>query len=272
MNKVISADGTPIAYDTTGSGPAIILVDGAFGSRKFGPNEPLAPLLAPYFTVYTYDRRGRGDSGDTQPYAPEREVEDIAALIEAAGGSALLYGISSGAALAIRAAVAGLPVTKLAIFEAPFVIDDTRKPIPADYPEQLAALKAADDRSGLVKLFMTKAVGVPAFGVFMMKLMPSWKGLKAVAHTVPYEAAVLGDTGAGQPLNPADFAVPVTTLVIGGTKSPQWMRNSVKAVAEVLPRASLHMLEGENHIVKPAALAPVLIDFFVGQESTRKAA
>jgi pimeloyl-ACP methyl ester carboxylesterase len=272
MTKVTSADGTPIAYSTTGSGPAIILVDGAFGHRKFGPNEPLAPLLAPHFTVYTYDRRGRGDSGDTQPYSAQREVEDIAALIEAAGGSAFLYGISSGAALAIEAAAAGLPVTKLAVFEAPFVVDDTRKPIPADYQQRVADLVAADDRAGLVKLFMTEAVGVPAFGVFMMKLMPAWKQLKSVAHTVPYEAAVLGDTGAGKPLTAGRWSYDAPTLVIGGTKSPQWMRNSVKQLSEVLPGAGLHMLVGQNHIVKPAALAPVLIDFFVGERSAQKAA
>ncbi|MCT2586795.1 alpha/beta fold hydrolase [Actinophytocola gossypii] len=272
MEKAISADGTPIAYSRTGSGPAIVLVDGAFGHRSFGPNESLVPLLAPHFTVYTYDRRGRGDSGDTQPYAVQREIEDVRAVIEAAGGSAFLYGISSGAVLAIEAAAAGLPVTRLAVFEPPFVVDDNRAPLSADYAEQVAALTAADDRGALVKLFMTKAAGVPAFGVFMMRLMPVWKALKGLAHTVQYETAVLGDGQSGRPLAPGRWDVAAPTLVVGGTKSPLWMKNSVESVATVLPNARLHMLPGQNHIVKAAALAPVLIDFFADAKVDKKAA
>jgi pimeloyl-ACP methyl ester carboxylesterase len=265
MGKVISKDGTTIAFDRSGEGPPVILVDGAFGHRKFGPNEPLAPLLAAHLTVFTYDRRGRGDSGDTAPYAVEREIEDIGALIEAAGGSAYLYGISSGAALALEAVASGLPVTKLALFEAPFVVDDSRPPVPADYLTTLQELTAADRRADIIRLFMTKGVGLPAFVVVMMRLMPAWSKLKSVAHTAVYDATVLGDTGAGRPL-PAErwSSVTAPTLVLVGEKSPPWMRNAMRALADTLPHATHGVLPRQTHIVKPKVLAPALVEFFSG--------
>src|SRR5271165_875630 len=152
MNKVTSKDGTPIAFDKIGQGPALILVDGALCYRASGPNGPLAAMLAPHFTVYTYDRRGRGDSGNTLPYAVEREVEDIDALIQEAGGSAFVYGISSGAALALEAANRGLAVKKLALYEAPFVVDSSRSPLPDDLVAQANRLIAANRRGDAVKL------------------------------------------------------------------------------------------------------------------------
>ncbi|MGH3372443.1 MAG: alpha/beta fold hydrolase, partial [Nocardioidaceae bacterium] len=198
MTKVISADGTAIAYDRTGQGPAVVLVDGALCSRAQGPMPELAPLLAPYFTVYTYDRRGRNESGDTAPYAVDREVEDLAAVIAEAGGSASVYGTSSGAALALTATAKGLPIDRLVAFEAPFVVDDTRKPYPSDWGAQLAAATPGD----AVKYFMSKCIGLPGFVVALMRLMPAWKGMTAVAHTLPYDAALLGDNCWGKPLDP----------------------------------------------------------------------
>jgi pimeloyl-ACP methyl ester carboxylesterase len=265
METVTSKDGTTIAFDRMGDGPPVILVDGAFGHRRFGPNEPLAPLLAEHFTVYTYDRRGRGGSGDTPPYAVEREVEDLDALIGAAGGSASLYGISSGAALALAAAARGLPVTRLALFEAPFVVDDSRPPIPDDYLDRLNQLVAEDRRADAIRLFMTKGVGLPGVVVTMMRLMPAWSKLKAVAHTAPYDAAVLGDTGSGRPL-PADrwASVTVPTLVLVGEKSPVWMRNAMRALADTLPHARHQVLPRQTHIVKPKVLAPALVEFLSG--------
>jgi pimeloyl-ACP methyl ester carboxylesterase len=224
----------------------------------------LAKLLIPHFTVFTYDRRGRGDSGDTPPYAVEREVEDIEGLIGAAHGSAMLYGVSSGAMLALEAAnrLQG-KVTKLAMYEPPFIVDDTRPPLPADYVEQLRGAVAANRRGDAVKLFMGE-VGVPGFVVTIMSFLPMWSRMKAMAHTLEYDAALMAGTQSGRPL-PRDrwSAVSVPTLVIDGGKSPASMRNGVKELADLLANARYVTLEGQTHIVKPAVLAPVLIDFLI---------
>ncbi|GAA1592443.1 alpha/beta hydrolase [Kribbella sancticallisti] len=263
MNAVVSADGTKIAYDRAGDGPVVILVDGALCSRAQGPMPDLAGQLASRFTVYNYDRRGRGDSGDAAQYAPEREIEDLAALIEEAGGSAYVYGTSSGAALALRAAAAGLPITKLAVFEAPFVVDDSRKPIPGDW---VAELRALSDRPGdAIKYFMTKGIGLPAIVVTLMKLMPAWKPMKAIAHTLPYDAELLGENCFGKPLDASQWAgLTMPVLVAGGGKSPGWMRTSVKAVAAAVPGAVHREIPGQNHMIKATAMAPVLTEFFGG--------
>lgn len=263
MSTVVSKDGTRIGSDVTGDGPPLILVDGALCYRKSGPNGDLAAELASRFTVYTYDRRGRGESTDTQPYDVQREVEDIAALIEAAGGSALLYGISSGAALALEAARAGLPIERLALYEASFVVDDTRKLAADDYADRIDRLVAADQGSDVVKTFMREGVGLPAILVALMRLMPAWKTMTSLAHTVPYDTALTFDKQRGKAL-PAEqwsgLAMPV--LVVAGSKSPTWMRNAMHALAEAVPGARHHTLPGQTHLVKAAALAPVLADFF----------
>ena len=265
MNMVMSADGTALAYDRAGQGPAVILVDGALCSRAQGPMPELAKQLASRFTVYNYDRRGRGDSGDAEVYAIEREVEDLAALIEEAGGSAYAYGSSSGAALALRAAAAGLPISKLAVFEAPFVVDHSREPIPSTWVADLTALAAADRRADAIKYFMTKGIGLPGVVVTMMRLMPAWKQLKAMANTLPYDAALVGDNCFGKPLDASQWAgVGMPVLVVGGGKSPQWMRTSVKAVAAAVPGAEHREIPGQNHIIKATAISPVLAEFFGG--------
>jgi len=265
MNSVISRDGTHIAYDQLGGGSPLVLVGGAFNTRTFGPNGGLAPLLAERFTVINYDRRGRGDSTDTAPYSVEREIEDLQALIEAAGGSAHVFGISSGAALALEAANRGLAINKLALYEAPFVVDDSRAPVPDDYFERLQGMVASDRRSDAIRLFMRQGVGVPAVFVAMMRIMPAWSKLKAVAPTVIYDAAIVDDYQRGGPL-PSDRWTSVTmpTLVAVGGKSPDWMRNAMRALADVLPNATHSTLEGQTHIVKVEALAPVLVEFFEG--------
>jgi pimeloyl-ACP methyl ester carboxylesterase len=265
MNSVISRDGTHIAYDQLGEGSPLVLVGGAFNTRTFGPNGGLAPLLAERFTVINYDRRGRGDSTDTAPYSVEREIEDLQALIEAAGGSAHVFGISSGAALALEAANRGLAINKLALYEAPFVVDDSRAPVPDDYFERLQGMVASDRRSDAIRLFMRQGVGVPAVFVAMMRIMPAWSKLKAVAPTVIYDAAIVDDYQRGRPL-PSDRWTSVTmpTLVAVGGKSPDWMRSAMRALADVLPNATHSTLEGQTHIVKAGALAPVLVEFFEG--------
>lgn len=263
MSTVVSKDGTRIGYDVTGEGPALILVDGALCYRESGPNGALATELASEFTVYTYDRRGRGESTDTAPYDVQREVEDLAALIEAAGGSASVYGISSGAALALEAARVGLPIEKLALYEAPFVVDHSRKLAGADYAERMDRLVAEGKRGDAVKQFMREGVGLPGVMVAMMRLMPAWKTMTGIAHTLPYDTALTVDKQRGEALPADDWAgLDLPTLVIAGSKSPAWMQNGMRALAEAVPGASHHTLPGQTHIVKAPALAPVLRDFF----------
>ncbi len=263
MDTVTSKDGTTIAFDRSGEGPAIVLVGGAFQHRAIDPSTArLAELLAPSFTVYHYDRRGRGDSGDTAPYAVEREIEDIDALIQDAGGSASLFGMSSGAVLALDAAAHGLAVTKLALYEPPFVVDDSRPPVPQDYTERLTGLLVEGRRGDAVELFMTEAVGMPAEAVAPMRGGPFWSPLEDVAHTLPYDAAIMGDTQSGSPLPAGRWAaVTAPTLVIDGGASPDWARNAVAALAQALPIAERRTLIGQTHQVDPEVLAPELEAF-----------
>lgn len=263
MKKVISKDGTPIAYNQTGTGPTVILVDGAGGNRAFGPNVTLAPLLAEHFTVITYDRRGRGDSGDTAPYDIAREIEDIDALIHDVDESAFLYGISSGGALALEAANKLSAVKKLALYEVPFIVDNSRPPVPMDYLAKLTELVESDQRSAAIKLFMRTGVGLPAFVVAMMQFMPGWSRTKSIAHTLISDTTFMVELQRGKPLPTERWtAVTMPTLIIDGGKSPLWVRNAMRSLVNVLPNAKYRTLEGQTHIVKPGALAPVLKDFF----------
>jgi pimeloyl-ACP methyl ester carboxylesterase len=259
---VRSKDGTTIAFSRTGSGPALILVDGALCRRDFGPSGPIAKELAPHFAVITYDRRGRGDSGNTPPYSVEREIEDLEALIQAAGGSAFVVGISSGAALALEAAARGLAIRKLALYEAPLIVDNTRTPIAPDYLPQLKHLIAEDRRGDAVKQFM-KLVQVPPIGIFIMQLMPAWRKLKAVAPTLVHDITIVERYQRGGPL-PADHwsAITQPTLVIDGGKSPEWMRNAQRAIAGAVPGATTRTLAGQTHMVSATVLAPVVAEFF----------
>ena len=258
MATVTSKDGTQIAYDKLGSGLPLILVDGALCSRDFGPMPKLATIMAEHFTVFMYDRRGRNQSGDTAPYAADREIEDLEALINEAGGSAYVYGISSGAALALAATAKGLNITKLALYEPPFEVPGTKSGAPKDMLPQLKTMVAEDRRGDAVKYFM-KIVGVPSFGIFMMTLFPIWKKLKAVAHTLPYDITILD--GFALPEDRAK-AVKVPTLVAAGTKTSESISKSAKRLSELVPDSQLRMLEGQTHNVSEKAIAPVLIEFF----------
>ncbi|GAA3117703.1 pimeloyl-ACP methyl ester carboxylesterase [Kribbella aluminosa] len=258
METVVSKDGTTIAYDRRGSGPALVLVDGALCSRAQGPMPDLAEALADRFTVYNYDRRGRGDSGDSGEYAVDREIEDLAAVIEAAGGSAYVYGSSSGAALALRATAAGLPVEKLVAFEPPYVVDGSRKQIPRTWVADLTALGPDD----AIKYFFTKGIGLPGILVTMMKLMPAWKNMRAIAHTLPYDAQVVGENCFGEPMDAAQWAsIDQPVLVVSGGKSPAWMKASTRALADAVPDAEHSEVPGQNHVIKASAIAPVIADF-----------
>ena len=264
--QVRSADGTAIAIERTGDGPPIVFVDGAIAHRAINQSAAqLAELLAPQFTVVAYDRRGRGESGNTQPYAIEREIEDLDAVIAEAGGPAFVVGGSSGGVLALDAAAGGLPISKLAVYEPPFIVDDTRPPLPDDYVAQLDSLVAAGRPGDAVELFMTVAVGLPAEFVAPMKADPSWSALAEVGHTIAYDGRIMGDTMSGKPL-PGDrwSAVAAPTLVIDGGASPPFMHNGADALAAALPNAERRTLEGQTHEVEPQVLAPVLVEFFEG--------
>jgi pimeloyl-ACP methyl ester carboxylesterase len=262
MATVISSDGTRIAYERSGDGPAAVLVDGAFGSRSFGPNVGNAPLLASHFTVVHYDRRGRGESGDEHPYAVEREIEDLAAVIDAAAGSAAVFGTSSGGNLALEAAARGLPITRLALWEPNFIVNDARPPLPADYVGHLNDLVAADRRGDAVQYFLTAAVGLPAEFVAPMRETPMWPALEAAAQTLAYDGAVVAETMGGDRPSPEHWSgVVVPTLVLDGGTTP-WLSDGADALAAVLPNAQRQTIPGQQHDIDPAALAPVLIEFF----------
>lgn len=261
MEQVISADGTPIAVDRTGSGPALILVDGAMCSRGFGPMPALAKELAAQFTVYHYDRRGRGDSGNGGPYDVQREIEDLDAVLQLAGGSAMVFGISSGAALAAEASRQLRGIRKLALYEAPYVIDDTHIPLPPTFIADTKAMVAAGNRSGAVKKFM-RYVGTPSIMVLVMPLLPFWKKLTAIAHTLSNDLELIAPHHNGRPFPPAKWAgVTTPTLVMAGGKSPAYMQNAMKAWAKAFPNAVHRTLAGQTHMVKQDVLVPALAEF-----------
>ena len=261
MNRVTSSDGTAIAYDKSGKGPAVILVGGALQDRM--GNAQLAALLAPHFTVFNYDRRGRGDSGDTAQYEVKLEIEDLEVLINEAGGSAFVFGSSSGANLALEAAQ-GLAITKLALWEPNFIVNDGRPPLPKDYVEQLTQLVSSGRRGEAVEYFMTKAVGLPVEFVTPMRNMPMWKAMEAEAHTLAYDGTIVRDNMVGNPVSAEQWApVTVPTLVIDGGET-QWMSEGAQAIADALPNAQRRTLTGQTHDVDPEALAPVLEEFFAG--------
>lgn len=261
MNTVVSRDGTRIALDRSGDGPPVILVGGALSDRAAAG--PLAALLAGEFTAVAYDRRGRGDSDDAPAYAVEREVEDIAALVEYAGGAAFVFGHSSGAVLALEAAARGVPMRGLAMYEPPFLVDDSRAPIPDDYIEQVERLVASGRRGEAVAYFMTVAVAVPPAIVEQMRAGPAWASLERHAHTIAYDGRVMGDTMRGSVAPLRRFAaVGVPTLALGGGASPEWLRRPAELIAGILPNARYQTLEGQNHGFDPAVMAPVLAQFF----------
>lgn len=262
MPTATSHDGTRIAFTKAGRGPALIVVDGAFCYRENGMAPSLLPLLAEHFTVYWYDRRGRGESADTQPYAVEREIEDLNAVLQAAGGSAYLFGMSSGGALAIRAVVAGLPVTRLAVFEAPYIpgsAENIAYPVAAN---EVRRLVADGKRAEAVTYFMRRVFGAPAPFVMMMKLLmrASWKRNALVAHTLAYDLDLLGDGHV--PAAAARIAIP--TVIIGGEKAPPKLQAAVTRTVAAIPGAKRIALKGQSHMVKPAVLTPALVAFFNG--------
>ncbi|MEU7004635.1 alpha/beta hydrolase [Nonomuraea sp. NPDC046570] len=256
MNKVISTDGTPIAYDRIGSGPAVILIGG--GPTDRSANAPVADLLAGDYTVYNYDRRGRGQSGDAAPYSVDREFEDIRALITEAGGSAMVYGTSGGGILAVQAAARGLAITRLALWEVPYILPGTRPAVPADYRDQQFALREQGRHGDMLELFFLEAVLMPAEFVAGMKAGPFWEAMGSTAPALAYDAEVAGDFSL-----PADqlASITVPTIVIDGGTIP-WVSTAAEAITAALPTPQRRTLHGQPHNVDPAAIAPVLAEFF----------
>src|SRR3954468_14659408 len=217
-----SADGTRIAYEVHGSGPSVVFVDGAMCQRSMGPSTGIAKELAAGFAVHGYDRRGRGESDPgASPWSLEREIEDLAAVVEAAGGGAHVIGVSSGAAISLEAARRGVPIDRLALYEAPFILDDTQPPHPADTPQRVQRLVDDGERGEAVKAFM-RLVGMPAPFIGLMRVLPAWKKMTGIAHTLPYELAIVTPFQQGEPLVPGYYDdVRQPTLVIAGGKSPR---------------------------------------------------
>jgi pimeloyl-ACP methyl ester carboxylesterase len=265
MPTVTSKDGTKIAFDKIGSGPAVILVNGAMAYRAFDPSmAQLAELLGTHFTVYNYDRRGRGASSDTQPFAKEREIEDLQALVEDAGGKAMVFGLSSGGVVSLDAVALTPGMTKVGVYEPALIVDDSRQPVAADYTEHLTTLAAEGKRDEAVAYFLTQAVGIPAEYIGGMKQdQATWSAMTGVAHTIAYDAAFVGTVMQGKPL-PPDRWVKVTlpVLVADGGASDAWVHHAADALATVLPDASRQTLAGQTHMVDPKVLAPVIIEFF----------
>jgi pimeloyl-ACP methyl ester carboxylesterase len=257
VNYVKSKDGTSIAFERTGQGPAVVIVCGVLGDHT--QQTPLAALLAEHFTVYNYDRRGHGESGFTEPHAAEREFEDLEAMLDEAGGSAFVYGTSGLGIESLYAAAWGLApkMKKLAIWEPPFILDGIR-PRPENYRERLSSLLAEGRRGDMVELFMADGVGMPREFVQQMRQAAWWPAQEAAAHTLLHDAIVLGDWSLPKE-RIANVAVP--TLVIDGGTTP-WITAAAEAVASALPNAQRHTIAGQPHTVDHEALAPVLISFF----------
>jgi pimeloyl-ACP methyl ester carboxylesterase len=264
---VTSPDGTTIVYDRTGTGEPLVLIGGAFSYRRYPGQVKLAELLSQQFTVYSYDRRGRGDSGDTAPCAIQREIEDLAAVIDAAGGRAHVWGLSSGAVLALDAAAAGLPIRRLAVQEPPLIVDPADRSRPADLRQHLTDLIHAGQRGEAVRYYMTDGMGAPSFVPALLHLIPgAWKKLTAVAHTLPYDAALVEPYNAGRPLPAGQWAaVTIPTLVMCGTEkdTPPFMRHAAAAVTAALPHACLAERRGLGHTktLNAKVIAATLIEF-----------
>jgi pimeloyl-ACP methyl ester carboxylesterase len=252
MPTVTSADGTVIGYDRAGDGPALVLVDGTLCHRAGGPMRPLAARLTGARTVYTNDRRGRGESTDTLPYAIEREVEDLRAIIRVAGGAAVLYAMSSGGALALATAAVEPGVTALVLYEPPYVGENK------EYSARLDELLRAGRRGDAVAAFLTR-VGVPDFMIDGMRGGPGWPAMEAIAPTLAYDDTLM--TGGRVP---AGLPISVPTLVLSGGASPDSLRQAAQDTADAFPTATHRSLPGQTHDVHPDALAPVLLDFLGG--------
>jgi pimeloyl-ACP methyl ester carboxylesterase len=264
MDTVTSADGTRISYDSVGDGPPLILVAGATQYRAVDQTTPeLQRRLAEGgYTVINYDRRGRGESGDTVPYAPEREFEDLQALVAAAGGEAAVYGMSSGAILAVEAAARDVRMSKLVMYEPPCLLDrDGPEPID-DYVETLEAFTRAGKPGDAMAYFLEVVAEVPAEAIEQFRASPAWPAFEAVGHTIAYDGRIMDPFSKGEPIPSGRWSSATQpTLVIAGGDSPEWMQSVAAKVAEALPVGEVRILPGQTHEFDPAVLAPAMLEF-----------
>ncbi|KOX51145.1 alpha/beta fold hydrolase [Streptomyces sp. NRRL F-7442] len=251
----VSRDGTRIAYHRSGQGPVVVLVSGAMSTGA--TTAPLAAELSDRFDVVVYDRRGRGGSGDTAPYAVEREIEDLAALIEEVGGEASLYGMSSGGALVLRAAASGLPVRRVAVYEVPYAMDDAAVRAAAAYTERLAEALGRGGRGDAVELFL-RHTGLGEEMIRGARQSPMWAGMESLAPSLAYDDAVLGG---GRVPTSAIATIGAPLLVLAGGASDAWWHEAARAVAEAAPEGTYGTVAGQTHRVEPGVLAPVLAEF-----------
>lgn len=266
---ITSSDSTRIAVDVVGSGPPLVLVGGAFSFRRWRGFVELAGLLADSFTVYGYDRRGRGDSDPGEETSVDLEIDDLAAVVDAAGGDAHVFGMSSGGVLALRAIAAGVPARSAVVYQPPFAVTAGGHLPPADFGTRLVSLVEEGRRTAAVHYFMTRGMGAPRFVVGLMRLAPFWKDLEAVAHTLPADHAVMGDTLEGRPLGRQPWAKVVTpTLVLDGDRSGRAVAAAADELAVRLPSSVRRTLIGQNHNVSMRALADAIVPFALGTEST----
>jgi pimeloyl-ACP methyl ester carboxylesterase len=260
----VSADGTAIAYEVTGNGPTLVIVEGALCHRGMGAFDELAPILADRFTVVGYDRRGRGESGPgTSPYAVQQEVEDLVAVLDGVGPHPFVFGMSSGAALSLEAARQGALSSRLAVYEPPFILDDSHPPDDPGFTEKLRSLVAGGHRTRAVKAFL-RLMGAPAPVIAVMPLLPVWKKLTAAADTLPNDFEIVSPYRRGRAL-PEDHyaAISVPALLIAGGNSPAYMQHAPVAIAAQIPDAETAILDGQTHEVKAEVLAPVLASHFL---------
>lgn len=272
--SVTSADGTTIAFDRSGEGSAVILVDGVTFHRAYGPSRALAEHLTGHgYTVYAYDRRGRGESGDTEPYAAEREVQDIAALIEHAGVPVHLFAATSGAVLALDAVAAGLDVASLALFDPPFLVDGSRRPVPEDFVARLEQLIGAGRLAEAQSRYLTSQMPALRLVMPLLRVSGAMRRSLSAVPSLARDAALFAELQTGQPLPAQRWRdVEVATMVVTGRRSPAWVRAGAQALTGVLPNASLHTMGGNGHFVQQDALATVLAAFFADPVGSTRAA
>jgi pimeloyl-ACP methyl ester carboxylesterase len=264
MPHVQSQDGTRIAYDTFGRGPTLIYINGALSHRKFAPIKTNAETFAAHFTVYCYDRRGRGDSSDTPPYAVAREIEDIAALINISGGPVYLYGHSSGATLALEAALSlGNRVSKLALYEPPYSEDEAAQSEALEFTAQLKQLLADNQRGSALELWL-QGTGMPQEIVTEMRASPEWSTLESLAPTLVYDATLTASLPPVARLG----KLSTPTLIMVGEQSFSFMANVAQTLCAAIPLARYHLLSGQGHTASPETVTPLLVEFFSGSQAS----